>query len=222
VSAYIARQEKAAPGFRLNFFVDEVGQYIADNIKLMTNLQTLAESLNTRCRGRAWVLVTAQQDMNAVIGDMTQQQAHDFSKIHGAASREPHAAQQRRRGRGDPAPAPAQDRGRGRGSLRPLSIGKSTTSRRCSISPTVDPTMGNVRDREHFIHSYPFMPYQYPLFQMAIQELSRHNAFEGRHSSVGERSMLGVFQEVAPRAMMGEPWVASPPSTGCSRASAPP
>lgn len=32
---------------------------------------------------------------------------------------------------------------------------------------------------------------------MAITSLSQHNAFEGKHSSVGERSMLGVFQEVA-------------------------
>jgi len=31
----------------------------------------------------------------------------------------------------------------------------------------------------------------------AITSLSQHNAFEGKHSSVGERSMLGVFQEVA-------------------------
>lgn len=56
------------PKFRLNFFVDEVGQYIADNVKLMTNLQTIAESLNTKCRGRAWIIVTAQQDMGAVQG----------------------------------------------------------------------------------------------------------------------------------------------------------
>ena len=34
------------------------------------------------------------------------------------------------------------------------------------------------------------------MFQAAIQNLSVHNAFEGRHSSVGERSMLGVFQQV--------------------------
>jgi hypothetical protein len=34
---------------------------------------------------------------------------------------------------------------------------------------------------------------------MAIQNLSQHNAFEGKHSSVGERSMLGVFQEVVTR-----------------------
>ena len=69
------------PKFRLNFFVDEVGQYIADNVKLMTNLQTIAESLNTKCRGRAWIVVTAQQDMASVIGDMTQSQENDFSKI---------------------------------------------------------------------------------------------------------------------------------------------
>ena len=46
--AYI---EKQSPDFRLNFFVDEVGQYIAENVKLMTNMQTIAESLATRCRG---------------------------------------------------------------------------------------------------------------------------------------------------------------------------
>ncbi|MRT18666.1 hypothetical protein F3C99_17250, partial [Vitellibacter sp. q18] len=43
------------------------------------------------------------------------------------------------------------------------------------------------------------IPYQFALFQSAIQNLSHHNAFEGKHSSVGERSMLGVFQQVAIR-----------------------
>src|SRR5690606_19837736 len=36
--------------FRLNFFVDEVGQYISDNTKLMLNLQTIAETLATRTK----------------------------------------------------------------------------------------------------------------------------------------------------------------------------
>jgi len=78
VKAWIDQQE---PNFRLNFFVDEVGQYIADNVKLMTNLQTIAESLNTKCKGQAWIIVTAQQEMSSVIGDMTHQQENDFSKI---------------------------------------------------------------------------------------------------------------------------------------------
>ena len=41
------------------------------------------------------------------------------------------------------------------------------------------------------------MSYQFPLFQAAIEGISDHNVFEGRNSSVGERSMLGVVQQVA-------------------------
>jgi len=78
VKAWIDRQ---IPNFRLNFFVDEVGQYIADNVKLMTNLQTIAESLNTKCKGQAWLIVTAQQAITEVVGDLTAQQENDFSKI---------------------------------------------------------------------------------------------------------------------------------------------
>ena len=76
VKAYIDRQ---APGFRLNFFVDEVGQFVADNTRLMLNLQTIAESLNTICRGQAWIIVTAQEALDKVVGDMNAQQSNDFS-----------------------------------------------------------------------------------------------------------------------------------------------
>ncbi|RWO20271.1 BREX system P-loop protein BrxC [Mesorhizobium sp.] len=194
VKAYIDAQE---PGFRLNFFVDEVGQYIADNVKLMTNLQTIAESLNTKCRGRAWIIVTAQQDMGAVIGDMTQRQENDFSKIQARfANRMPLNS-------ADVAEVIQ------RRLLKKTETGISVLSdlyhrEANNLKTLFDFSDGsirleNFRDRDHFIHSYPFVPYQYPLFQLAIQNLSQHNAFEGKHSSVGERSMLGVFQEVAVR-----------------------
>src|SRR5699024_10466548 len=55
----------------------------------------------------------------------------------------------------------------------------------------------NYRNEEHFIGTYPLVSYQFPLFQSAIEGLSDHDIFEGRNSSVGERSMLGVVQEVA-------------------------
>jgi energy-coupling factor transporter ATP-binding protein EcfA2 len=75
---YIKQQE---PNFRLNFFVDDVGQYIAENIKLMTNLQTIAESLATKCQGQAWIIVTAQEDMDTVVGKTRNQKGNDFFKI---------------------------------------------------------------------------------------------------------------------------------------------
>ena len=78
VQQYISKQER---GFRLNFFVDEVGQYISDNTKLMLNLQTIAESLATKTKGSSWILVTSQEDMEAIVGDMNKSQQNDFSRI---------------------------------------------------------------------------------------------------------------------------------------------
>ena len=199
VKAWIDQQ---APKFRLNFFVDEVGQYIAENVKLMTNLQTIAESLNTKCKGQAWVIVTSQQDMESIIGDGRAFQSQDFSKI--------------------------MARFDVKMPLNSADVAEVIQRRLLSKTDTGQITLGNLYDREEnnfktlfnftdgsiklknfdgqtqFVSSYPFPPYQYVLFQMAIRSLSQHDAFEGKHSSVGERSMLGVFQEVAKK-MVDQP-----------------
>lgn len=192
INEYIERQE---PNFRLNFFVDEVGQYIADNTKLMTNLQTVAESLATKCHGRAWVIVTAQEDMNTVVGEMGKQQSNDFSKIQARFSNKLKLTSQ------DVAEV-IQKRllmknEEGVELLSDLYHKQQNNFK--TLFDFVDGAQSykNFKDREHFIQAYPFVPYQFTLFQAAIQSLSTHNAFEGRHSSVGERSMLGVFQQVA-------------------------
>lgn len=191
VKAWIDRQ---TPNFRLNFFVDEVGQYIADNVKLMTNLQTIAESLNTKCKGQAWIIVTAQQALTEVVGDMTAQQENDFSKIQARFSnRMPLNS-------ADVAEV-IQKRLLAKTDAAQIMLGNLHDKEENNFKTLFDFSDGsiklrNYRDRGHFIASYPFPPYQYTLFQMAIISLSQHNAFEGKHSSVGERSMLGVFQEV--------------------------
>lgn len=192
VYAYIERQ---APDFRLNFFVDEVGQYVADNVKLMTNLQTIAESLATKCRGRAWVIVTAQEDMGTVVGEMGKQQGNDFSKIQARfanrmklTSADVAEVIQKRLLTKNEA---------GVGLLSNIYHAQSNNFKTLFDFADGSVTYRNYLDRDHFIHSYPFIPYQFALFQSAIQNLSLHNAFEGKHSSVGERSMLGVFQQVA-------------------------
>ncbi|MBJ6802709.1 BREX system P-loop protein BrxC [Geomonas propionica] len=192
VHAYIERQ---SPDFRLNFFVDEVGQYIAENVKLMTNLQTIAESMATKCRGRAWVIVTAQEDMGTVVGEMGKQQGNDFSKIQARFANRmkltsadvAEVIQKRLLTKTD----------EGVRQLSDIYHAQSNNFKTLFDFADGSQTYRNFQDRDHFIHSYPFIPYQFVLFQSAIQNLSQHNAFEGKHSSVGERSMLGVFQQVA-------------------------
>ena len=192
VKAYIDRQ---GPTFRLNFFVDEAGQYIAGNVKLMTNLQTIAESLATKCRGRSWVIVTAQEEMDTVLGEMGKQQSNDFSKIQDRFANRmkltsadvAEVIQKRLLLKGD----------EGVDGLSIVYHEQVNNFKTLFDFADGSQSYRNFQDRDHFIHSYPFIPYQFALFQSVIQNLSQHNAFEGKHSSVGERSMLGVFQQVA-------------------------
>ena len=187
--------DKQADNFRLNFYVDEVGQFIGSNTHLMLNLQTIAESLNTKCGGRAWVMVTSQEDMDKVVGDRTKQQGNDFSKIQ---------ARFKTRVKLTSADVEEVIRKRlleknesGESALESIYANQSANFK--TLFDFVDgaKTYRNYTDVKHFVGTYPFVSYQFPLFQAAIEGISDHNVFEGRNSSVGERSMLGVVQQVA-------------------------
>ena len=192
VKDYIARQP---PGFRLNFFVDEVGQFVGQDSKLMLNLQTVAETLGTVCDGRAWVFVTSQADLEGILGSFKGMTAQDISKIQG--------------------------RFKTRLTLASADV-REVIQRRLLAKTEEEPeVLTNIYDREkdnlqtlyrfgdnsinlhgwrgsdEFCGFYPFHTYQFDLFQRAIRQLSEHGAFTGKYLSVGERSMLAVFQEVA-------------------------
>ena len=191
VKKYLSKQPK---DFRLNFYVDEVGQYIAGKGDLMLNLQTLAETLTTVCEGRAWIMVTSQSDMEAIIGDMDSSQSNDFSKIIGRfptkinlTSADVAEVIQRRLLTKTDSSTPEFNK---------LYEQESNNIKTIFQFGDNSRTYKSYKDEEHFRYCYPFLPYQFDLFQNAIHQLSRHNAFEGKHRSVGERSMLSVFQEV--------------------------
>lgn len=192
VKAWLDKQEA---GYRLNFYVDEVGQFIGSNTHLMLNLQTIAESLNTKCQGRAWVFVTSQEDMDKVVGDRTRQQGNDFSKIQARfatrvklTSADVEEVIRKRL---------LEKNEAGGAALRTIYAGQHANFK--TLFDFVDgaKTYRNYTDEAHFVGTYPFVSYQFPLFQAAIEGISDHNVFEGRNSSVGERSMLGVVQQVA-------------------------
>lgn len=194
VKAYIDEHEK---GFRLNFFVDEVGQFIAQNTSLMVNLQTIAEELDNFCHGDSWVIVTSQENVEDVVGQMKQISANDFSKI--------------------------KDRFKTRMVLTSSDAKEVIRDRLLAKHPEDEPFLEEMyekyradfdvlfdfadgakryrqyQDIQEFCGTYPFVPYQFEVFMTALRGLSDHNCFTGRHNSTGARSMLGVFQMVAQR-----------------------
>lgn len=181
--------------FRLNFFVDEAGQFIGNNSKLMLNLQTVAETLGTKCNGQAWVFVTSQADITSILGELEGSTGVDFTKIQGRfktrlnlTSTDVKEVIQRR------LLAKVEEEPDALTSIYDEEKENLETLFRFSDDSV---QYKGWRGSDEFCSLYPFHPYQFDLFQRAIEQLSKHDAFTGRHTAVGERSMLEVFQSVA-------------------------
>jgi hypothetical protein len=187
--------DKQPPGFRLNFFVDEVGQFIGKDSKLMLNLQTVAETLATKCNGRSWMFVTSQANLEGILGEFKGMDAQDITKIQGrfktqitlASADVREVIQKRLLAKTENEPeALTTIYDREKDNLQTLfRFGDNSVN------------LHGWRRGEEFCGLYPFHPYQFELFQLAIQQLSKHEVFIGKYRSVGERSMLEVFQEAA-------------------------
>ena len=179
---------------RVLFFVDEVGQFIGNNTQMMLKLQTITENLGTICEGRAWVVVTSQEDIDSVIGQMSGSKGHDFSKIQGrferislSSSNTSEVIEKRLLEKELPA----------RELLSNLYDEKGDILRnQLSFDSTTTAELANYKDASSFIHSYPFVPYHYTLVQKIFEAIRKAGA-TGLHLSRGERSLLDAFQSAA-------------------------
>ena len=168
---------------RIVFLVDEIGQYIGDNSKLMLNLQTLVETLGVKFKGRVWVGVTSQQDLSSILNN-SEHRKNDFSKI--------------------------QDRFK---TMLALSSGNidEVIKKRLLIKKKIEGedlekifdkkrveienlihfektmTLPLYDDNKDFSETYPFVAYQFNLLQKVFEKV-RNMGHSGQHMSRGERS----------------------------------
>lgn len=200
VQEYIA---KKGSNHHVIFLVDEIGQYIADDTQLMLNLQTIVEDLGTACRGKAWVIVTSQEDIDSI----TKTRGNDFSKIQGrfdtrlslSASNVDEVIRRRVLEKNQPA----------KETLR-LMYEKYESIIKNLITFTADTADKKLyTDKSDFAECYPFIPYQFNLLGQVLTAVRIHGA-SGKHLSDQSRSMLALFQESAIRIMDKEEGVLVP------------
>ncbi len=184
--------DKKGPNHRLFFFVDEIGQFIGQDAHLMLNLQTLVENLGIACNGRAWVVVTSQEDIDTVVGSLTNNRRNDFSKITA-----------RFRTRLSLSSANTDEVIKKRllekkekyfESLKNLyEPSANILKNQLTFSADTGMTLMSFKDENDFMATYPFIPYQFKLLQKVFETIRRAGA-TGIHLSRGERSMLDAFQ----------------------------
>jgi hypothetical protein len=178
---------------RVIFLMDEVGQFIGNNTQLMLNLQTCVEDLGKFCRGQAWVVVTSQQELKAMI-DSTKDKQQDFSKIQGrfnnrlllSGSDADEVIKKRILEKKDTAITP----------LRALYDANSSKLSNLILFQA-KPTWSGYKDADEFKDVYPFVSYQFELLQKVFESIREHGMSEGRHLSQNERSLLDAFQTSA-------------------------
>lgn len=171
------------------FLADEIGQYIGEDSKLMLNLQTITEELGKACKGKAWVIVTSQQDIDSV----TRVKGNDFSKIQGRfdtrlSLSSANADEVIKKRILEKKEIPAQ-------ALR-LLYGQKTTIIKNLITFNDGVEKKLYADENDFACVYPFVPYQFNLLASVLTSIRTHGA-SGKHLSEGERSMLAMFKEAA-------------------------
>jgi len=179
---------------RIVFLVDEVGQFIGNDSHLMLNLQTITEELGTICRRRAWVVVTSQEDMDTVLGDMSKAKKQDFSKIQGrffpplslSSANVDEVIQSRLLAKVPEVRDEVEAVFKKRGDI----LKSQLTFKDCGM------TFRQYKDGEDFVKNYPFAPYQFQLIQKIFESIRKAGA-TGMHLARGERSMLDAFQSAA-------------------------
>jgi hypothetical protein len=199
--------DSKGPQHRIVFLVDEVGQFIGTDSHLMLNLQTITEELGTICRRRAWVIVTSQEDMDTVLGDMSKTKKQDFSKIQGrfypplklSSANVDEVIQSRLLAKLPDVKAELEAVYQKWGDI----LKNQLTFKNCGM------TFKQFKDTEDFIKNYPFAPYQFQLVQKIFEAIRKAGA-TGLHLAKGERSMLDAFQSAAKAVSINEVGVLVP------------
>lgn len=176
------------------FLADEVGQFIGENDQRMLNLQTIVEQLGVQCQGKAWVIVTSQQQMDQVTENFSHHE-RDFSKIQGRFNTlinmsSANADEVIRKRLLDKTPRATEE-------LQDLYQQKQyTINNKINFSDAIKRQKFDTE--KDFVNNYPFIPYQFSLLKDVLAAVRKRGA-NGSHMSDGERSMLATFQSAAKR-----------------------
>lgn len=181
-------------GRRVVFLIDEVGQFIGTRGELMLGLQTVEEELGKACKGKAWIVVTSQQEIKELVESANRNAQNDFSKIQGrfpvrlmmSSSNADEVIKRRLLDKTDDSA----------NTLGALYTENKDRLNNLLIFPQ-KPKWTGYENEKQFIDCYPFVNYQFELLQLTFTAIRESGMSEGKHISSGERSLMNAFQKSA-------------------------
>lgn len=182
IKAYVDAQSK---DFKLIFMVDEIAQYIGEDLNLMLNLQTIVEDLGTKCKGKVWVIVTGQEAIDQIIkvkGEQLSKIMGRFAtRLHLTASSVEEVVKKRLLSKNT----------EGANYLQLVYESKSASLKNTFTFEQAVADLKGYTSEENFVEVYPFVPYQFRLFQDVMNALREHKQVN-EQTAGNARSMVGA------------------------------
>ena len=168
----------------LVFVIDEMGAFIGDSTERIGELNSLAEMIGNKGKGRVWLIVTSQQDLEKVV-DRTNFQPALVGRLNARFDLKPHLISDEI----DKVVAERilKKRPAAESALRALyEAHEGAIAQLADVKASRQ--LGTVSERK-FVDCYPFLPHQIRLAQDIFEAIS------GFRISGGVRSMISVVME---------------------------
>lgn len=182
--------KRRKPGHSLLFVIDEVGQFVARDLRKMLDLQRVVELLGSRGRGKHWIVVTSQEQLKELVSGLDDKQV-ELARLMDRFPLQVH--------------------------LEPSDISEVTSRRvlaknasaQAALGKLFDDHRGRLTDHTHltaasklpdltrqgFIDLYPLLPYQIELIILVVSGL-RTQGGASKHVGGANRTIIKLAQQL--------------------------
>ena len=197
-----ALTERKKPGHTVVFVIDEVGQFVARDVQKMLDLQAVVQQMGVHGRGKQWIVVTSQEQLNELVGGLDDKRVElarlkDRFPDHQQVHLEPSDISEVTSKRVLSKKAAAQT---ALGDLYEQHRGQLAAHTRISADVTL-PEL----ERQSFIDLYPLLPYQVDLIIQVVSGL-RTQGGASKHVGGANRTIIKLAQQllIHPDVALGE------------------
>jgi hypothetical protein len=183
--AWVDEQETSGKVQHLVFVIDEIGTFIGDSNEKISELNSIAEMIGNKGKGKVWLIVTSQQDLEKVV-DRTNFQPALVGRLNARFELKPHLVS-------DEMSKVVSERILKKHPHQEQDLRVCYQTYEGYLAQLADlkssRNLGKITDRT-FIDCYPFLPHQIRLAQDIFDALS------GFRLSGGVRSMISVSMQL--------------------------
>ncbi|HEY2289827.1 MAG TPA: BREX system P-loop protein BrxC [Thermoanaerobaculia bacterium] len=185
LTAWVDARKTAGKAAHLVFVVDEVGTFIGDSNERISELNSLAEMIGNKGKGKVWLIATSQQDLEKVV-DRTNFQPALVGRLNARFELKPHLIS-------DEIGKVVSERILKKKPAEEEELRRLYRENEGPIAQLADlkanRRLGHLDERA-FVETYPFLPHQIILAQEIFEGVA------GFRLSGGVRSMISVVMEV--------------------------